>query len=352
MGKLKVAMIGCGGIRAQHMSGIFDEAPEIDVAAACDINRQALDNFQERYGVKNGFQDYRELFKAGGIDAVSIAVIPEELKVQIAVEALEHGFHVLAEKPMALTVKEAEAMAAAARKADRVLQTGFQRRFEPVYRKAWEVINDTGSFGDVAFMRVSFIMPTNYTYVAFMSQSPHTFDAIQYFGGYVKSVRSLARREFDHELHAEMKAKLDRPSEQAACDVEPGLVALDAVSLLEFESGAVGTLTIANHGPGAQLRADRFEIIGTKNRAVIIDDLDNMTVLNPDGTREVVTTSSWCRKPSAYGFEYKHFAEWIETGKPSVINLEDALRSVYLYEGFIRSLHTDEPVLMADLEED
>ena len=66
-------MIGCGGIRAQHMSGIFDESDEIDVAAACEVSPEALERIQKRCGVESGRLDRRELFEADGIDEVSLA---------------------------------------------------------------------------------------------------------------------------------------------------------------------------------------------------------------------------------------------------------------------------------------
>jgi predicted dehydrogenase len=175
---LKLAMIGCGFIRPQHMSGIYDEAPEIEVAAACDVSRERLEAFCRRYGIARAYDSAAELFERGGVEAVSIAVKPEEAKVRLAREAMQHGLHVLTEKPMALTVAEAEAMAATARRTGRVLQIAFNRRFEPVYRRAAEILHDRERFGDVAGLDARFAAPGRHPYVMFMSQIPHTLDLI------------------------------------------------------------------------------------------------------------------------------------------------------------------------------
>ena len=343
MKKIKLGMIGCGFIRPQHMSGLFDEAPDIDVVAACDLMPARLKAFCERYGTR-GYKSPLELFKKSGVDAISIAIKPEAAKVRLSIEAMEQGLHVLAEKPMALTVKEARDMAATCRRTGQILQIAFNRRFELMYQKAVAVIQDRKTFGEVANVTAVFESPGSYPYVTFMSQAPHTFDLLQYLAGRVSSIRSVARRVFDPALFRQQQKALGHPSEVAYNNREPGLVGINVASTLKFGSGAVGTLQYVTGASAGRLACDRFEILGTKQRTVVLEGMDRMRVIEKDGVEQHFTSSSWCRKVSSYGLEYRHFADCIRGTGPTVLRLDDAVSSVCLYEAFLKSLHTGEAV--------
>jgi len=345
MEKIKLGMIGCGFIRPQHMSGLFDEVPDIEVVAACDLMPGRLKAFCERYGAK-GYKSPRELFKKSGVDAISIAVKPEEAKVQLSMEAMEQGIHVLAEKPMALTVREARDMAATCRRTGKILQIAFNRRFELMYQKAVAIVRDKKTFGDVANVSAVFESPGSYPYVTFMSQAPHTFDLLQYLAGRVASIRSVTRRVFDSALFQQQQKALGHPSEVAYNNREPGLVGINVASALKFRSGAVGTLQYVTGASAGMLSGDRFEVLGTKQRTVVLDGMDCLKVIEKDGVVHHHTSSSWCRKVSSYGLEYRHFADCIRGARPTVLKLDDAVSSVCLYEAFLKSLHTEEPVVV------
>ena len=346
MQKLRLAMLGCGNIKHQHMVGIYEQAPGIEVAAACDINGETLAAFCERYGIARAYATPDELLSADGIDAISIAVIPEPEKSRLAIEALRRGLHVLAEKPMALTVKEARAMAAVARETGRVLQIGLNRRFEPVFRKAAETIGESARFGEVAGLRVVHGGPCEVPYVFFMAQLPHTFDLVQYLAGPVERIRSVTRRAVDPDRFAELQATLDRPGEREYNATEPGLVGISVASTLEFASGAVGTMDILGAGPGRQ---HLFEVYGTNKSAVTIHDMDRLTDECGGAARPFCANGAF-RKASSFGLEYRHFADTVRGAAPTTLTLDDAVRSVCLYEAFILSLRTPDAVDVATAE--
>jgi predicted dehydrogenase len=343
MKKIKLGMIGCGFIRPQHMSGLFDEAPDVEVVAACDLMPDRLKAFCERYGAR-GYKSPVDLFKKSGVDAVSIAIKPEEAKVHLSMEAMALGIHVLAEKPMALTVREARDMAATCRRTGQVLQIAFNRRFELMYQKAVAIIQDRKMFGEVANVTAVFESPGSYPYVTFMSQAPHTFDLLQYLAGRVSSIRSVTRRVFDLALFKQQQKALGHPSEVAYNSKEQGLVGINVACTLKFGSGAVGTLQYVTGASAGALTGDRFEILGTKQRTVVLEGMDRMRVIEKDGVEQCLTSSSWCRKVSSYGLEYCHFADCIRGARPTVLKLDDAVSSVCLYEAFLKSLHTEESV--------
>ncbi|MCE9612814.1 MAG: Gfo/Idh/MocA family oxidoreductase [Lentisphaerae bacterium] len=344
MENLRLGIIGCGWVRPAHMSGIFDETPDIEVVAACDPHPPALAAFSSRYRVPHAYADPAQLLAHPGLDAVSIAVKPEPEKVRLAIRALERGLHVLAEKPMALTIPEAESMAAAARRSGRVLQIGFNRRFEPVYQAAHALLHDRDTFGTLVTCHASYAGAQNeFPYVTFMAQNPHTFDGLQYLAGPVRCIRSVVHRQMNPARFDSIQDKLGHPSEREYNRTEPGLVGISVASTLSFASGAVGTFALSTAAPAGRLTGDRAEFLGTRGTALVIEGMDRAVIIRPGGAEDILSSSSWSRKASSFGLEYRHFVEWIRTGRPTRITLADGLRSVYLYDAFLRSLRTDAP---------
>ena len=126
--KLRVAIIGCGGISQTHMAA-YKEIPEVELVGFCDINPAKLTEYQEKYGVKpeQCFEKWDDLFKAVKPDAVDICT-PNGVHCPAALAAAAAGCHIMVEKPMAMNPDECEQMIAAAKKHKVKLAVGFQHR--------------------------------------------------------------------------------------------------------------------------------------------------------------------------------------------------------------------------------
>ena len=124
--KLRMGVIGLGMGRA-HING-YQSHPDADLVALCDVDGPRLKAAADQFGVENTYVDAAEMFKNGGLDAVSIAV-PNKLHAPLTVSALKAGLHVLCEKPPAMTVKESQRMQATAEKAGKNLMINFSFRF-------------------------------------------------------------------------------------------------------------------------------------------------------------------------------------------------------------------------------
>ncbi len=98
-----------------------------EVAAVCRRDEKKLAMAQEKAGATEAYTDWRKMLDEAEMDAVVICT-PHNLHCEQTVAALEHGFHVLVEKPMALTAKEGWAMVDAAKRADRILMPGYSAR--------------------------------------------------------------------------------------------------------------------------------------------------------------------------------------------------------------------------------
>jgi predicted dehydrogenase len=135
---LRVGVIG-GGYGRNHI--LAYRASGVEVAAFCQRSESAAAKIAREFEIPKVFTDYRDLLALEGLDAVSIAT-PPYLHCPIALDAFSHGLHVLCEKPLALTVAEAESMLAAAEAAGRVHMTAFNFRFIPALRCMKELLQE------------------------------------------------------------------------------------------------------------------------------------------------------------------------------------------------------------------
>ncbi len=154
--KLRVAIIGCGGISQVHM-GALQEMPEVEVVACCDILQERVDKMQEKWNIPQGFCDgtkspWKKMLKEVQIDAIDICT-PNYVHCAPAVDAANAGCHVMVEKPMAMTPAECEKMIAAAKKNNVKLAVGFQNRYDSK-TQFLKRAKDAGEFGDIMFVKV------------------------------------------------------------------------------------------------------------------------------------------------------------------------------------------------------
>lgn len=127
MSKIRVGIIGTGGISHSHMLG-YNQLDGVEVIAACDLNENRVREFADKYSVKHVFTDYNELLQLKELDAVSVCTW-NNAHAPISIAALKAGKNVLCEKPLAMNVKEAREMEQTAKESGKLLMVGFVRRF-------------------------------------------------------------------------------------------------------------------------------------------------------------------------------------------------------------------------------
>jgi predicted dehydrogenase len=131
----KVALVGCGR-QGRAITAELLKIPIVEVAAVCDVVPSRLEGAIGRTKGAEGFADHRALLdKRSDIEAIIVAT-PTHLHRAIVVDALQAGRHVFCEAPLAATVDDAKAIAAAAAAAKTVCHAGFQGRSNPTYRRA------------------------------------------------------------------------------------------------------------------------------------------------------------------------------------------------------------------------
>ena len=153
--KLKVGIIGCGGIaNGKHIPSLH-KLKECEMVAFCYIIFERAEEAAKKFGVEGAkvYSDYKELLKDTSIDVVHICT-PNRSHSFITVDALESGKHVMCEKPMAINSAEAKKMLDAAAATGKKLTIGYQsrQRDDAQYMKKEA---EKGTFGDIYYAKAT-----------------------------------------------------------------------------------------------------------------------------------------------------------------------------------------------------
>ncbi|ASS66110.1 MULTISPECIES: Gfo/Idh/MocA family oxidoreductase [unclassified Paenibacillus] len=153
MSKLRVGIIGCGGIaNGKHLPALSQNG-NVELAAFCDIVEEKARQAADQYGIDGAavYTDYQELLKDGSLDIVHV-LTPNDSHSPISVAALDAGKHVMCEKPMAKTAEEARAMLEAARRSGKKLTIGYNNRFRPDSQHLKKVC-EAGELGEIYYAK-------------------------------------------------------------------------------------------------------------------------------------------------------------------------------------------------------
>jgi phthalate 4,5-cis-dihydrodiol dehydrogenase len=232
---LKFGVLGIGNAGGGVLATMH-AAPNIEVVAAADLRPHARAAFEATYGGK-AYETAEELCADPNVDAIWVAT-PNPFHAAHTIMAAEHGKHVVVEKPMALDLKEADSMIAAAAKNNVKLLSGHTRAFDPPVQAMWRVIR-SGEVG--ALKAINVWAFTNWMLRPRMPeevdvgkgggvgfrQSPHQIDTLRFLGGgLVRSVRG--------NLGTWMEGRMGAPGYYTA--------------YLEFEDGTPATIAYNGYG--------------------------------------------------------------------------------------------------------
>jgi len=348
--KLKIGLIGAGWITPYHIKGYQALSEKVEIVAVADSDRKRVRKLSKEAGIKHIFTDYRDLLKLKQIDVVDIC-LPTHLHAEVAIAACEKGKHVLCEKPFAATVEDCDKMIKAAKKVGVLLMPVHNCIFFPPILKAYRALKK-GEIGRPLIYRASHIFGypggnINYLQNNYRGKKDSGGGAIIEAG-----VHSIYIAERFMGGIAKVSANLTRfPS--GNFDIENG-----GVVLLEFKSGAVGTITIYW---GAGYGDDRKEIIGTKG-AIIINGIEYQSLRQPPlGIyRDPKALGHHTRDESqSWEFPYvdfdwnqsfvniiAHFIECIQKGEKPIVKAEDGRNAIKVVQAIYQSAKEDKSIKM------
>ncbi|MBK1879683.1 Gfo/Idh/MocA family protein [Pelagicoccus mobilis] len=150
--KIRVGLIGCGWFGNVDLAAL-SRVGNVEVVSLCDPNQkhlqQTLDEVSGRQSkAPSTYADFRKMLAADQHDVVIVGT-PDHWHALPAIEAMKAGADVYLEKPISVDVMEGEALVAAARKYDRVVQVNLQRRSSPLYEEVRKKYLDTGKLGRI-----------------------------------------------------------------------------------------------------------------------------------------------------------------------------------------------------------
>ena len=284
MDKVRIGIIGLGNIGQIHVNNLLEsKVPRGVLTAVGDAFPDKLPEYEAK-GLKT-FDSGEALIGSGEIDALMVAT-PHFQHTTLGIAALEAGLHVMVEKPISAHKADAERLIAAANARPELTFSGmFQMRVEPRYQKLRKLVRD-GELGDL--IRVIWIMTDWFRAEAYyqssdwratwkgegggvlLNQCLHQLDALQWIVGMPSKVQSHVGIGRHHDIEVED----------------------DVTCYMEYANGATGAfITSTGETPGS----NRFEIAGTKGRALL--ENDRLIV-----TRNSVPSDEWSRT-SKIGFK-------------------------------------------------
>jgi predicted dehydrogenase len=139
MPRVRIGVIGLGlAGQVMHLPYLRELGDRFEIAALADLSPGLLSALGERYGVTQHYTDWRQMLEKAHLDAVLVATSGSHAAPAIA--AARSGLHVLVEKPLSFTPREADEMLAAAEQARVTLMVGYMKRYDPGYLHAQELL--------------------------------------------------------------------------------------------------------------------------------------------------------------------------------------------------------------------
>jgi len=150
--KLRIGIIGCGGIAHAHARSYLN-FDDVEIVAGADIIPGKARAFLDEFGLTNAtaYESTEELCKRDDIDAVSVCTYNSTHAI-CTIAALESGKHVLLEKPMTITLDEALDIVRTEKKTGKIVTIGFQPRYDVNSRKVKEIVT-SGALGNVYYVQ-------------------------------------------------------------------------------------------------------------------------------------------------------------------------------------------------------
>jgi predicted dehydrogenase len=149
--RIRVGFVGCGEVaQIMHWPSLYQLSDHFQVTALCDVSPLILEQLGKLWSIQTLTTDHRELVARSDVDVVLVAN-PNAFHAEVALDAIAAGKHVLVEKPMCVTRREADQIVAAQKKSNVVVQVGYMRRYAPAFLEGCQVVK---AMKEIKFARV------------------------------------------------------------------------------------------------------------------------------------------------------------------------------------------------------
>lgn len=325
---LRFGIVGCGMIADFHAKAL-ESVSDATLVGVTDVNPASARSFAEKHGI-SAYESYGQMLDDETIDAVCICT-PSGYHAELAKAALLAGKHVAVEKPIAMTVSEADEVIETAKKSGRLLSVIAQLRFSHDAVRLKEAVQG-GFLGKIRFCNLSMKYWRDESYYSgspwkgsrrldggvLMNQGIHGVDLLLHLFGGASVIGSVTER---------MYHRIESPD--------------TALALLRYEGGALGTLEATTAAfPGYDME---LEIIGEKGHAIFSQE--RLTSLCIEGEEQIRThaerTIGTASDPAAVGWknhalQFENFVSAIRGNASLAVSGEDGRAAVALISDIYR----------------
>ena len=339
---IRIAIVGCGRIAKRHAELLGSgQIAGAKLVAVCDLLADRAQAFADKYDVP-GFTSVTELLEKSDADVITV-LTPSGSHAALSIEASSAGRHVIVEKPMALTLTDADAMIRAADEAGRQLFVVKQNRFNVPVVKAREAL-EAGRFGKLVLgtVRVRWCRDQSYydhdawrgTWAqdggVIANQASHHVDMLGWFMGPVESVHARSAR-----------ALVNIEAEDTA------------VATLKFRNGALGIVEATGATRPRDLEGS-LSVLGAGGTVEIggfaVNKIRHWNFVEPVPEDAEVMERFSVNPPNVYGFGhqayYEHVVDCLRNGRPALVDGREGRASLELVAALYESMASGKEVML------
>lgn len=333
---LNLGVIGAGRIGKIHAENIATRIPGARLAAVADINLSAARELARRFNGSSATADYRSLLQSSEVEAVAICSATDT-HAAIIQEAAASRKHIFCEKPIDLDLNRIETTLRAVEQAGVKFQVGFNRRFDPSFLKARELVA-AGKIGTTHVVRITSRDPAppplEYVRVSggiFLDMTIHDFDMVRFLTGSEAT-----------EIYAVGQALIN-PDIERLGDVDTCIITL------RLENGALAT--IDNSRQAVYGYDQRIEVFGSAGMVSVSNRTpDSHALLNAEGVHSAKPQYFFLeRYAESYVAEMREFVDAVRNNQAPSVTGMDGLMPVRMGLAAKKSLLEKRPVKLSEV---
>ncbi|GMR10278.1 MAG: inositol 2-dehydrogenase [Anaerolineae bacterium] len=333
---LNVGLVGAGRIGRIHAENLANRIPNARLAAVADIDLEAAQSLAAHLNIETAVSDYTQLLDQKDLQAVVISSATDT-HAQIIKEAASAGKHIFCEKPLDFELSRIDDALEAVEAAGVKLQVGFNRRFDPNFRKVREMAAE-GKIGEPQILRITSRdpepPPLEYVKASggiFLDMTIHDFDMARYItGSEVEEVYVIGAVMID-------------PKIGEAGDLDTVIITL------RFESGVIGT--IDNSRKAVYGYDQRVELFGSEGMISTDNETpDRHSYSNADGVQKPLPLYFFLeRYTESYLREMRSFVDSVQNGTPPEVTGADGRAPVAIGLAARKSYEENRPVAIQEI---
>lgn len=349
MAKIKVGIIGAGGIAQYGHIERFQQLDNSSLQAIADPNLQRTEEVAKKYSIPHFYADYRDMLEKGNLNAVSICT-PNFLHKQQVIDSLNAGCHVLCEKPVGMNAGEVEEMIKTAKQKNRILMAAMCWRYGAEAQTLKKFI-DAGELGNIYYARVAYLRRTGTpdpgSWFTIKSKSGggvlidlgvHMIDLALWLMGFPQPVSAYGSTYLEVSKHGERGGGWP----PGYTRINPEKITLKTFDVEEFASGLIkfangATLSVEVSWAGNLASGHHLTFLGDKGGANLAPEFK---IYGQKGNTATDTVPQELPQTDSYLEEIRHFLDCIESGRQPEPSGEKALIVQKILDALYESAET------------